>query len=278
MTIEMFMPGSVNCTVNFPSSWDELTPSELLVISHHQLSKYKNLAEQQLAIFMEILQLRCRNLKEYLPENFRSLIKPEDAAIKAIDLTEFLYRKNSLTKQLFPVVKLPGIFRKKVYGPEDSFNNMICGEFEDAEYFFNEFLENPDAAPLAHLAAILWRPKGTPYIQYNPRTATYKTYEHEKRLKHFLKLPAPQLYAFFIWYAGCRNTFPELFPTVYEPDPNKEKSTETDLMAFTKCIHAGAGPKNGTRDKVRMLQVKEFFMDMELEAIKIKELSPHGNN
>ena len=51
-----------------------------------------------------------------------------------------------------------------------------------------------------------------------------------------------------------------------------EGTEEPDPMVFTKCIHAGAGPKNGTRDQVRMLNLKEYFFDMELEAIKAKEL------
>ena len=49
-----------------------------------------------------------------------------------------------------------------------------------------------------------------------------------------------------------------------------------DIMAFTNCIHAGAGPKNGTRQQIRLLKLSEFMYDMEQEAKKIIEKpQPH---
>jgi hypothetical protein len=272
VTINLYQPRKISYEISFPSEWNELWPEELFLICKHQLSQFKTLHEQLAAIFDGLLLSRTGCLKKKLPNNFNLFIDLDDAAMNALPLIDFLHKENRLTKQLMPVINLPRMFGKKMYGPTDDFNNLTCGEFEDAEILFYDFLENPRTESLAHLAAVLWRPKDVTYMQFNRKKNRWLTYDHEQHYTSFLQLKNYQLYAMFVWYAGCRNTLPLIFPTMYKPDPKQQKSSEPDLMAFTKCIHGGAGPKNGNRDDIRRTLIKEFFMELELEAVQAEKL------
>ena len=266
VSINLYQSNKVNCTIDFPSEWNELLPHELLSVCQRQLSQFKDVHEQIVAVFNDLFISRSKKYNKSLPKDFYSMLDPEDTAMNALPLVDFLYRQNRLTTQLFPVIKLPGILDKKMYGPESDFDNLTCGEFEDAEIFFHNFIAKPSPDSLAHLAAILWRPQHAQYISFNSKTQKWLTYNHEKVYDDFLKLKQHQLYALFVWYAGCRSILPLIFPTVYKKNPDEKKSDEPDLLAFTKCIHGAAGPKNGSRTEIRRTLLKEFYMELEIEA------------
>lgn len=276
--VSLYQPGKLNCTVQFPSEWNELTCDELLQVCKHQLINIKNQFISKAALLIYIIRNRAKLQKQKLPKDFEQMLDAEEVAINGYSLLDFIYEENTLHKQLVKKINLPvNLFGFKIpfrgrgfYGPESGFDNLTCGEYEDAELFFNRFYKEPAVEPLAYLAAILWRPKNTPYISYHAKTATYKTYDAEKHVKQFLKLPPWQLYACFVWYAGCRSMLPKMFPAVYEPD--EDSLDIQSANPFTDCIHSAAGPKNGTRDQVRMTRVKELHYEMQLEALKAKEL------
>jgi hypothetical protein len=269
ISINLHQPGRLDLTIQFPSGWDELLPEEVMEISRQQIKEGNTQEAARAAILKFIISLRTKLSKQKLPPQWMNLIDAEQAVINGYPLLDFIYNENELTR--VPEQKIMCF-----YGPADAFEELTCGEFEDTEIEFNKFYTEPDIIPLAKLAAILWRPSSIPlcrsrrvsYITWQHKTATYKTYDANKPAKHFLKISPERLYAIFTWYVGCRSQLPKLFPTVHE---GGEKKNEMDLHAFTKCIHAGAGPKNGSRQTIRLMKVFEFFFDMEEEAIKAKE-------
>jgi hypothetical protein len=267
--INLYRSGNLNCNIQFPSDWNELTVDELMQVCKHQLINVKNQIISKAALLIYIMRNRAKLQKQKLPSHFEQMIDAEDISINGYPLLDFIYEENRLYKQLVKKIKLPFSI-VNYYGPQSGFDNLTCGEFEDAEMFFNKFHEEPGIESLAYLAAILWRPKNTPYIRFHAKTRKYKTYNAEKRVKQFLKLPPWQLYACFVWYAGCRSLLPKAFPAVYEPD--NDAPDVQSVNPFTDCIHSAAGPKNGTRNEVRMTPVKELFYEMNLEALKAKEL------
>ena len=199
-----------------------------------------------------------------------------------LPLPRFYFYDIGLTNDPQPVT-----IKKITYYPQP-FSEITNAEYEDAEVVANKFAIKPSGELLAELAAVLLRPgrdailslsKGglndypleapEPYMQFNSRTNSYYTYQANQKIKYFKKLPAEELYSIFMWYAGNRAQLPLMFPTVYEGGTKEEKP---DLAAFTKCIHMGAGPKNGTRQQIRMMRLYEFMFDMEQEAIHAKEM------
>ncbi len=276
------MPGKLNAHLQFPTAWDELLPAEVIEISRQQLISANNLHAQKASIVCFIIESRAKEQKVKLPRDWVSIMDPEQMVINGYTLLEFIYAENALTKAPESRIHLPGLFSPVVYSPREGFQSMTCGEFEDAETRFYEFIETPTPEPLAHLASILWRPKYSPlslgegrgevkpYIRRKPN-GEFSTYNAEKLFKKFIKLAPWQLYAIFTWYHGSRNQLPIMFPTVHETH-GEAKNDEPDIMAFTKCIHSGAGPKNGTRNDIRRTLLFEYMYEMEQEAIKANEM------
>ncbi len=238
------------------------------------LSSFQNPTSVRAAILTGLLSIRAKTKGIELTGNILKRLDAEDAFINGYPLCDFIFTDNNLTTQPFPAVRLPFDIRHPLksgttyHGPDSEFNNITCGEFEDAEIFFYQFREDPSHDALAHLAAILWRPKNTPYISLvNHRKVEYNA---EAVVPLFSRLPAWQLYAIYTWYVGCREQLPKLFRHAFGSEGGKPAAN--DYMAFTKCIHAGAGPKNGSREQIRLMPLKEFFFDIDLESQKAKEL------
>lgn len=267
VSINLYQPGFLNATVQLPACWDEMHTPEIMQVCKQQLvtEPLQGLAKAELVLF--IIRYRAKLQKVHLPSGWHKVINIESFATEAPGLLSFLYTDNQLTIQPQAIIKLPGIFSPKMYGPKDGFSDITCGEFEDAEIHFTAFTKEPCSEPLANLMAILWRKIDKPYI-YNI-TGQEKRYPYEKWVSKFSKLQPWQLYAAFVWYVGCRSKLPLMFPTIHE---GSTSNNEPDILAFTKCIHAGAGVKNGTRLQIRQLKLLEFFFDMEQEAIHAKEM------
>ncbi len=279
VSINLYQPKNFDYAIDFPSAWNELTVKELFAVCKHQLAKFLTIEEQLTAIFHDLLNIRCHK-RFKLPKNYFGLLSAEDVATNLVSLLSFLYTENKLTEQLLPTLILPGSEAIEMKGPESDFNNLTCGEFEDAEIFFHEFINTPKAESLSHLTAILWRPQDEPYLKFNKEANTWQTYNHEKVLNKFLRLKPHVLYACFVWYAGCRAMLPLYFQSIYKKGTTKKESEveQPDLLAFTKCIHAGAGAKNGSRTDIRRTLLKEFFMEMELEAQEAEKIKAEYGN
>lgn len=272
VAISFYQPGSVDLTLDFPQEWNELLTGELEAISRHQLTDYASSGEQRVAIFRDLLQLRAADQNKKLPPAFFARLDPEQTAVNGLQLLDFIYGENTRTKQPYPTLKIKKglLCCQPMEGPGDDFNNLTCGEFEDCEIFFHQFREAPAPEHLARLAAVLFRPLDTPYLQFSPEKNKYIPYDVETVYPHFRRIDDAILLTIFTWYSGCREMLPKYFQTAFESDG--DSSGGPDFLAFTKCIHSGAGPKNGDRDKIRNTGLKEFFLELELEAQKAKEL------
>jgi hypothetical protein len=267
----------IDRTVQFPTEWNELSIAELQVISNSILTDLTTPDQSRALVLFALLKLRC-DPKDTI-KNFDQRFDAEDLVINGLPLLDFIYTANGLTRQPFPVITLLGnLFTlqlpQALQGREDDFENLTCGEFEDAEIFYHEFKKGPAAISLAKLASVLYRPLNMKYIEYNASKGTYITYDGDKLVRRFMKLSPWKLYTIFLWYAGCREQLPKIFKTVFKG----EATTEPDLLAFTKCIHAGAGSKNGSRNEIRVTPLKEYLFEMELEAVKAEELEAKYKN
>ena len=238
------------------------------------LAEHKDAAKA--AILHFIIRSRAKLQGEKLPTGWVKMMDVEDAVMQGYPLLEFLYEKNNLTQAPEISIKLPGFFSRTVYGAREGFEDITCGEFESAEIHFNHFNDNPNPESLAKLAAVLWRTRGFIYKTRKPFFERKKEqlvqYESDKMFKHFIKLAPWRLYSIYTWYSGSRSHLPLLFPTVHEKHGDSETTGKPDVLAFTKCIHAGAGVKNGNRNEIRMCKLFEFMFEMEQEAIKAKDL------
>jgi hypothetical protein len=273
VAINLYQPNKVNTSINFPTEWNELLLQELHSIAQSILLNFKMPSAAQAMVFLSLFKHRCK--QQGLPADYLKKLDAEDCAINGMPLTEFIYTANNLTRQPYPILPLainncPLVPKKEMTGPEDDFNNITCGEFEDAEIFYHQFKAEPKPEALAHLASILYRVSGDKYLQFNAADGTYTHYNADKLYPKFLKLQPWVLFTIYLWYVGCKEQLPKLFPNVFSSAGSSD--AEPDMMVFTKCIHAAAGAKNGSRSQVRLTLLKELLYEIELETIKAKEL------
>ena len=263
-SISLNKPGAFSHKIDFPSEWNELTPAEIEFLAAAQIANGTDIHVSKAHVFISLIESRAFAQHIFLPADWKQKLNYEDAATQGFDAIDFLYKEQELTKNPYKELK---VGNKRMIGPADNFDEILCGEMEDCEVFYLLFSQEPELEYLLKIAAILWR----------PRNAPYDSKASEKRYSLFASLTPEQLFVIYMWYTGCRNQLPKIFAEVYEGGTSN--GTEPDITAFTKCIHAGAGPKNGTRDNIRKMPAKEFLFDMNLEAIHAKEIAKaHDTN
>lgn len=267
ISIQLNKPGELDVQLAFPTNWNEMRPAEIL---HSAKAMISGLQPEQVraSILLFMIDARAKLEKQKLPKKWKELIDPEQFFLEGSGLLDFLFKENLLTMPPENTIQLAGTRTYTVHAPLKGFSSLTCGEFEDAGLYYTKFLQEQKPEHLAMLAAIIWRPKGTSYHEL--KGGKLETYPAERWAKLFMRLEPHRLYAIFIWFTGCNGMLPKVFPTMHESD--RQEDATPDPLAFTKCIHAGAGPKNGTRNQIRLMNINEFLFDMEQEAIKAKEL------
>lgn len=262
--LTLYQSGKLDVQLDFPSEWNDLRPEEVIFVAKILLAqREETIDETRPELFKFFVENRA---KKELPKDWFFFLDFEQVVISIFPNLNFIYDKNDLT-----TLPEPKKIKLRNYYPVD-FVDLTCGEFEDCEVQANQFAEAPSGELLAKLAAILFRPKMIngkieDYMKFNYRKDAYHIYQYEKKAKLFLTLPPEELYAIFIWYSGCRSFLPQQFPDVY----NGGGSAEPDMLAFTKCIHSGAGVKNGSREKIRVTKLYEYMFEMNEEARKAAE-------
>lgn len=239
-----------------PSAWNDLADQEMFFIAETLLQlNDQNASQTRGAILYYLISERAKSAHKTLPGDWLMWIVPEQFVRDVYPLIDFIFKENDRTICPF------------IAGYKMEFEDITCGEFEDCEMAAFRFSEDNDLKHLAEIAAILFKPKGEPYIKYNSRTDSYLTYKADKKVKHFEKLKPEILYAMFIWYSGSRNQLRFIFPDLFTGG-----KSDPDPMIFTNTIHAGAGPKNGSRSQIRCMKLYEFLYDCNQEAKKAAEL------
>ena len=282
-TVEIFQPGGINASILIPAEWNELDKNELLHIAEHLIWPYAKQEYFFCAVFFFLLQHRAKLQSIELPPGFANMLNAEDLAMYQGEALEWIRKENSLTLQLIKTIHLPGISHA-LSGPASEFNDLTSGEFEDCEVFSFLYNQDKNSDHQRMITAILYRPehegRRLPYITSSwsrvpePLRYLYKedddmiVYNAEAGKAFFLALPESYILAVYLWYTSCRARLSSIFPHVF----GSAGGGAPDIAAFTKCIHAGAGPKNGTRDKIRRSLLKAFLMDIEQDAIYTEEL------
>lgn len=229
-------------TIPFPTEWGELNEKELQFIAEAiYIGKLK-----EADLFLYIIVNRASK------KNIISLLDLEQCAVEGLPLVKFITEEIQLTKNPMPEIK-------NYYGPADNFDDITCGEFEDAEASFFSLKELKEEKHLNNLMATLWRKKEKgkriPFAGYDiaPHTAIFEKINFKNKI------------IVFLWYIGCRENIAKLFPLIFGGEGGE--SDTPPALAFTNCIHMGAGVKNGTRENIRKMLLKEFLYDINLQLI-----------
>lgn len=240
------------------------------MIATQQLAEHSSPWAMKAQLLTRLIEMRAAKHNINLPSHWKSILNYDDAATAGFDAINFLYSEHDRTINPYPVLQIGS---HRLYGPADNFNTILCGEMENCEIWFYKFQEETESDYLAQIAAVLWRPKDF----WRKKVVPFSEIRAERMLPVLKKLPVEKLLAIYIWYSGCRNQLPKYFPYVYFKGGTESGEPKDDL-AFTKCIHAGAGPKNGTRPEVRLTPAKEFLFEMDLQAKEVEEIKKQRNS
>ena len=258
IVVNLYKPHTVNLSIEFPTHWNECSLPELKTIaSAIFLNKYTQ-PQLLIALIRTRIQKAYSGMKVRLIDEAITLLSIEDLAMNFHSLISFISDKVELTAQPIPVIS-------NIHGPSSDFTDITCGEFEDADLFFNRWLGDKQVNHLSDLTGILWRP------QVNALRVTYEKYHPSFDSFKAIEILNPEtLHVILLWYMGCKAMLPILFPLVYNTGNNVSDNSASvaDPMAITKIIHHGAGPKNGTREDIRRMRLHEFLFDLNLEAEK----------
>lgn len=252
-----------------PSTWNELTADNLLLVIDKLQQYDKADATVQAEIKTELVLL-LSGLR--LPEGMTDITVEKDGETfaeaeirnKLLPAIAFLFEKNTLTKQLFPKIRIRKRFRvKHLYGPSDNFMNLSFGEFDDAEYFFSIITAQAEltderlieiANALNMFCAILYR-------EYEERKGdsriAYSAHDNEARAEWFSRADANLKAAILFWYIGCRNQLESDFAPLFE----SKKGSETNVT-WTMLAHSLAGPVLGNIDDVFARNIRQVFTEM----------------
>jgi hypothetical protein len=178
-------------------------------------------------LLLQLLQNRINS--DILP-----LLSVEDISTEYSMLTEFITSGINRTE----TVQCP---EQTHYKLGKFLENVSVAQFEDADIFLRLFLQEKSDENLREFIRSLYGL--TPEITDN------------NRLKWASSL---------FYMLGCKLGIKNAFPLLFNGDGNNNDAP--DELAFTKLIHHAAGPRNGTRDQIRRLEVKEFLFDCQLQA------------
>lgn len=272
-------------TIPFPSGYTQCTQKQLLRIAKSLLAMANGSDSntEMAELFKDLVEMAAKEHNISITRNWFQKVSHEDAGNAITDALQWIYNINGLGIQPFPgstlvpagkVVMLNASRNPyhlhghlpQCYGVEQdgreiwSFGQTVTvGQYEDAEAIFNKIVSGQtEMADLIELAWILYGKYSQPV--YNATA---------KPPKVFQTIPAEKLILVQMHFGALASNLPRLFPDLFNEGSGKSKP---DPLAFTKCIHAGAGPQNGTREQVRKLPLIEFCFDLNLTAKQAKEL------
>lgn len=266
INVRLYKPNEIDVEFTFPENWNDCTVPQLEAIADCILLQKISRHDLLKQMFRLCLKQQYPKYAMGKIEYILALIDIEDLAMHYMQLTNFMFDSIELTKQPYPVLL-------NLHGPKSAFENLTCGEYEDAEALFVQINEQLKAHSLARRSAqfatenskllgqfmdILWRPaeddqQRVPYQNYKPNLGMIVGTDSQRMVC-------------LLWYMGCKAQLPLMFPMVF--NQNADGDGKPDAMATTKLIHHGAGPKNGTRADIRNMLLFEFLFDLQLEAEK----------
>ena len=272
---------------NLPSSWNELTPDQLLRIA--ELSEAERTeADFKLKALLRItgLRLQERNpvmmdgeLHYYMRAPSRNvfLVTVNDIGY-VTEYLNFLFDyeekkgqiicilSSRLTKNLIGPVK---VGKELWHGPADGLSNLKTGEYIRAEMCLHNFYEKKDITYLFMLFATLWRPAAVDPISTDIREA-FDDGLVENRSLQVRDVPLRILLAVVLFYTGCR----KMLALKFEHASNgKGGKVDKDVfMNFMRMVNGLANNDVTKHEAVRQTYLMEMMITVDEMARQAEEM------
>ncbi|NCD41653.1 MAG: hypothetical protein EOL88_06120 [Bacteroidia bacterium] len=226
-------------TTLIPSSWDEMTQSQLLAIAsmvNTPLPEYEFKIKalliftgwklHSLASLRESGVVLVINKKKYrlLPWQFNEMCRKLDFLFKETETKngKIIHINSKLTHNLFPYIRC-GVWLQRLrplYGPANRLYNLTFGEYLTSDNFFRRYVATGKNEFLDKLIATLYRHQDSNYDPFSvnyrgDRREPFNEFTVEKRVKYVKKINISTKIAIMLWFNGCIVHLAEMFPLVF---------------------------------------------------------------
>ncbi len=242
--------GATTYSVPVPTSWEELTPEQLLRVGHLLYARKLDIYRFRVELLRILVQLKWHHLMmlggAYLVELF--------------PFVSFIEENIDLRTQKIPEIKI-GLTR--YFGPIGDFATLRAEEWTACDEAFLDFKESQDPTHLDKLVAILFRrrQKGmwTGHSQWaGDYREPYREHTVARRQEAFQKIDQRIRYATLIWWIGCRLEWEELFERVF-----KSKSEGPESFGWEETLMKLSGAEFGTDSETRSTHMYKLMLKME---------------
>lgn len=256
-----------NITKLTPSTWNELTPRQLLYVAsqwqgwkHIELSKQKGISEakqkaitfSRIALLQTLLEVNTLNIFSKLTRAYNAV-----TPVQMLDLlktTDFIFTENTLTENKFHRIG-------KLYGPRSQLKYLRIGEFAYTETAYIRYHTTGKPEHLANLCAILYRPIAKA-AQYGDVREKFNPQSIESRVPTVLGWSEAQRQAILLHYIGCRTKITRTYQKVFEGNKGSKESAN-----WATIIIELAGNKFGTVNQVEDQYLSTILIHLKQVAI-----------
>jgi hypothetical protein len=245
-----------------PDSWNEISSKNYLPLMKVFFTEYEN----DRGVLMLFRALAGIPWWQFFGMRSPNLIPA------ALDATEFLFKGNSLSKNLLP-------FYKGYAGPAEELKNLKMAEFCNAEFYYNKYDKEKKLENLDAFVAIIYRPKKSRWkynyklnidgdfrAPFNSNTTGY----HQKRIA---KWPTHVKLAIFHFYQGARATIIARNPKVF--DNNDGGESLYGLWSIMRSVAKGG--HMGDIDKVADQFVGTVLMELNETVVEAERIEMERN-
>lgn len=256
-----------------PQSWSEVNATQLAAVAPILLSG-TDIDTAKPLIINALLQWEDAIVKAIKKAKSVDLLY-SDIAQKLYPLIQWVFTDKNITVNVIPTISINRKYKflgaDVLHGPADEFNNLTIGEFDDAEYWFNQYLDSnmQNAHALHMLIAILYRAAKPKYIpDMGDIRQPYNYHLNELRAAQIATISTGIQKAILLWYMGCRAKLVEDYKFLFD----KKKTTGNGLNGWTPIVYELAGGKFGTLEDTNNQLLKSIFYELRLMDIKRAEL------
>lgn len=251
--------------IDLVDNWNELSPMQLRYVALNwqawqfmlQQGASMQYARTKLFVALIIGKNNCE-IKEIC--NLLACIDYEETDYNILDTVNFIFEKNTLTKNAFPIIK-PRVWFK-LYGPADMLSNICIDEFSFALNFYNQYNKSNLTEHLNAFIACLYRRSHKNFNVTGDKRKPFNAMLIDQDLYYVKSMSFAHKQAVLLFFYGCLEAFSKIFHFVFERVENETASTNRTFLDVILMI---SGTKFGNFDETK--QQNAFIVLKELNNL-----------
>jgi len=250
-------------TVKLPAAWNALNKRQLLYIAEYWEAWTMLMQANETLIKAKALLLIELISGKMFPDRQKKIFYinqlDNESQYALCELTNFVFEKNTLTKNLFPVIR---IGRQEFFGPPDYLGGMTAHEFSFVDGMYMVYSKTKAIEDLEIMIAVLYRPGGKQ--NGDDRRNPFDRNFIGDNIKYIQRLSYAEKQAILLFYIGCRNYFISTNPNIWS-----QGEAQTTNKSWIDVIIAMSGGRFGNFRETCDTDITLVFK--ELDALQQKK-------